>query len=174
MSKVLVTSDLHFFHGNVIQYENRPFRDIQDMNECLIENWNRSVSRCDHVFVLGDVSFGNKEDTKSVINQLKGRKILIMGNHDRGRSVNSFWHYVGFDEVSKYPIIYDKNIIMQHEPPSSEYFEDKDTPFKVLYGHVHLSEMFKTVTRNTVCVCTERWNFAPVELTKCLELMTSI
>ena len=52
MSNVFVTADLHFSHENIIKYENRPFKNICDMNERMIKNWNSVVSKHDKVFVL--------------------------------------------------------------------------------------------------------------------------
>lgn len=168
MSNVFVTADLHFSHENIIKYENRPFKNICDMNERMIKNWNSVVSKHDKVFVLEDVSFDGKEETKQIISRLNGNKVLICGNHDRGRSVVEFWNYVGFKEVSKYPIIYKEFIVMSHEPPS--YFNDA-TPYVYLYGHVHSSDMYKTITKNTACVSVERWNYTPVNIEKIFELM---
>lgn len=93
--RVFLTSDLHFGHKNIIEYEKRPFRNIEDMNAGIIKNWNKVVSNDDMVFCLGDVSFGGAEMTKECVSQLQGKKILIMGNHDRGRSI-SWWMDKGF------------------------------------------------------------------------------
>ena len=168
MSKVFVIADLHFSHENIIKYENRPFRSAEHMNIELINNWNSVVSKRDKVFVLGDVSFADKETTKGIVSQLHGHKILILGNHDRGRSADNFWRYVGFDEVSKYPILYNEFVVMSHEPPS--YFNEA-TPYTFIYGHVHSSDMYRTVTRNTACVSVERWNYTPVEINALFGLM---
>lgn len=161
MNKTYVIADLHFSHENIIKYENRPFRDVEHMNSFLIANWNRVVNKHDTVFVLGDVSFTGKEETKEIIGQLNGKKILIMGNHDRGRSPDNFWRYVGFDEVYRYPIVYREFLVMSHEPPA--YFNDA-TPFAWIYGHVHGTDMYQTVTKNSACVSVERWNYTPVDL----------
>lgn len=61
---------------------------------------------------------------------------------------------VGFDEVYNYPIIYNEFIIMQHEEPS---FCNDASPFYHLYGHVHNNEMYTTITKQSACVCVERW-----------------
>lgn len=168
MAKVFVIADLHFSHGNIIKYENRPFRDIKHMNKELVKRWNKVVSKSDTVFVLGDVSFTNKEETKELISKLNGKKVLVMGNHDRGRSADQFWRYVGFDEVYRYPIVYKQFLVLSHEPP--EYLNEA-TPYAFIYGHVHSEAMYQTVTKNSACVSAERWDYTPVDLDKLLELM---
>lgn len=52
-SKVYFTSDTHFYHSNIIDFCKRPFKNVEDMNETLIENWNRVVGQDDIVFHLG-------------------------------------------------------------------------------------------------------------------------
>lgn len=167
MSDIFVTADLHFGHNKILTYENRPFADIDVMDRKLIENWNSVVKKNDKVFVLGDFSFHDKETTEKIVSQLNGTKFLIMGNHDMGRSVK-WWLSVGFDAVSPYPIVYDNYIILSHEPP--EYYNDA-TPFAYIYGHVHSSEMYKTCTKQTACVCVERWNYKPVLISKVYDMM---
>lgn len=164
---VYVIADPHFGHKNILKYENRPFADIEHMDNELIKRWNETVSKNDKVFVLGDVSFHDKETTSKIIHKLHGHKILILGNHDRERSVN-WWMSVGFKEVYAYPIVYENFTVMSHEPP--EYYNDA-TPFVYIYGHVHSSEMYKTCTKQTACVCVERWNYKPVLLSKVYDMM---
>ena len=135
------------------------------MDSVMIKNWNRVVSKKDKVIVAGDVSFYNKEKTTEIIQQLYGKKILIKGNHDQ--RINQWWADVGFDEVSNYPIIYKEWFIIQHEPPT--YINDA-MPFFWIYGHVHGTAMYKTITKNTACVSVERWDYTPVELEKIIEL----
>ena len=50
MSKVWITSDSHFSHVNIIKYCNRPFDNVETMNETIIKNWNNAVSKDDLVF----------------------------------------------------------------------------------------------------------------------------
>lgn len=76
------TSDLHFFHKNIIALSHRSFRDVEEMNDQIIKNWNRCVQVNDQVYVLGDVSFGNKTKTRELLNRLNGKIFLVRGNHD--------------------------------------------------------------------------------------------
>ena len=60
--KVYFTSDTHFYHSNIIDFCKRPFKNVEDMNETLIENWNRIVSQDDNVFHLGDFCLGGSHE----------------------------------------------------------------------------------------------------------------
>lgn len=81
-SRVFFTSDLHFGHANIIHFCGRPFANVDEMDEALIENWNRKVHRNDLVYILGDFSFRAAKPASEYLSRLKGRKILIRGNHD--------------------------------------------------------------------------------------------
>ena len=50
---IFFTSDLHLGHENCIRLCNRPFSSIEEMDETLIENWNRKVTGKDTVYILG-------------------------------------------------------------------------------------------------------------------------
>lgn len=77
------TSDTHFGHARIIELSNRPFRDVQHMNEMLIKNWNSVVGPEDHVYHLGDVALGTFDESMRCVARLNGIKHLVMGNHDR-------------------------------------------------------------------------------------------
>jgi calcineurin-like phosphoesterase family protein len=78
------TSDLHFFHDNVVEYSNRPWT-AEEQTEKLIEIWNKQVKKNDNVYHLGDFAFARKkkdfEKVKELILRLNGRKHFIVGNH---------------------------------------------------------------------------------------------
>lgn len=78
------TSDAHFFHRNVIKYDNRPFDNVEQMNEQLILNWNSVVEQEDEVYYLGDFGMGASEDKLfNILQRLNGRIYYIFGNHDK-------------------------------------------------------------------------------------------
>lgn len=80
--KILFTSDHHFGHSNIIRYSSRPFQNVEEMNEELIKRWNEKVGAHDLLYHLGDISLGNPELTKTVLDKLNGKIFLIKGNHD--------------------------------------------------------------------------------------------
>ena len=75
------TSDLHLGHKNIIHLCSRPFKTLEEMNSTLIEKWNAKVRNKDQVFIIGDIFFRTYAPER-ILRQLKGRKTLILGNHD--------------------------------------------------------------------------------------------
>jgi calcineurin-like phosphoesterase family protein len=76
------TADTHFGHENVIQYCQRPYSSVSDMDEQLIENWNHSVQPDDTIYHLGDFTLLGKDPAKSYLNRLKGKIHVVPGGHD--------------------------------------------------------------------------------------------
>lgn len=76
------SSDTHYGHRKIIEYSNRPFANVDEMDATLIANWNSRVKDEDTVYHLGDFSFRDKRQTLAILRQLKGQKHLILGNHD--------------------------------------------------------------------------------------------
>lgn len=91
------TSDTHFGHTNILRYSNRPFKDVNHMNEEIIRRWNELVMPDDVVFHLGDVALGKIDDSLACVGRLNGHKILVNdGNHDRpfmsrGKAKYDYW-----------------------------------------------------------------------------------
>jgi len=152
MSRDYFLADTHFYHENILLYETfrSQFANIFEMNKTIIKNWNNKVSKKARIWFLGDFSFGNKEQTTNILNQLNGEKILIPGNHDRRRT-RTWWLSVGFDRVIEYPIIYKNEYVLSHEPI--------DIGLKNIHGHLHS----KIVGKNGfVCVSCEQVKYTPI------------
>jgi calcineurin-like phosphoesterase family protein len=157
MSKRWVISDTHFGHANIMKYESRPFPSVGEMDWQMITRWNMVVNDTDKVYVLGDFALTGKDRTIEIIKSLKGSKHLIMGNHDI-RSPKAY-REMGFDEVSKYPIIIDEFVILSHHP----VYLNGHMPYLNLYGHLHSKVMEGA---NYYNVGVELNNYTPVDLDK--------
>jgi calcineurin-like phosphoesterase family protein len=83
MGNIYFTSDTHFGHQNIIKYCARPFSSVDEMNEALISNWNKTVSPNDTVYHLGDFAFVSVDKIDKILQRLNGTINIIVGNHDR-------------------------------------------------------------------------------------------
>ena len=128
-------ADMHFDHESIIAYDNRPFNSVEEMNEALIENWNRVVKQEDLTWILGDFCLGNEERWTSILKRLNGEKALIIGNHDSSDAVKAVQGF--FTEVAEYREIRDmgRNVVLCHYPILG--FRDHYFGWYHLYGHVH-------------------------------------
>jgi calcineurin-like phosphoesterase family protein len=82
MPNIYFTADHHFGHGNIISLCKRPFANIKQMNDRLIQNWNEKVRPQDTVYHLGDFAYKNEDRPSEIFSQLNGTIHLIAGNHD--------------------------------------------------------------------------------------------
>lgn len=128
-------ADTHFGHENVIRFCNRPFLSVKEMNEKLIENWNSKITNGDNVFILGDM-FYRCDNVEEVLAKLKGKKQLILGNHDTWVERKELKKY--FVSINKYNEITDGKhlIILSHYPMLSFRRENRKNTF-MLHGHIH-------------------------------------
>lgn len=139
-SKIFLTSDLHFNHRNIIEFCNRPFKDVDEMQEVLIENWNSVVRPQDIVFNLGDFAFAPNWKWIEILKRLNGKHYLILGNHDVSRFPgDKVMKY--FDGVYNKLIIQidNRTVILNHEPLLcfGGTYRDKANLVYQLFGHVH-------------------------------------
>ena len=161
--KRFLVADTHFNHKNIIEYESRPFNNVKEMNNKLIELWNSSVGKDDFVYVLGDFTLSRRmDDIKNLVNLLNGRKILIMGNHDTRKPKD----YVecGFEVATRKPMMVEPGVILMHEP-----FEDVSLiapNYIYFYGHVHTNKTPMDEYCNCMCVSVERIGFKPIDMDK--------
>lgn len=134
---IYFTSDTHFFHSNIINLADRPFENCNEMNYCLIRNWNSYVSDNDEIYILGDFAYkGDATKVNEILRKLKGKKYLIKGNHDKYLNQEEF-EKNAFEWIKDYYVLnYKKEKFVLFHYPILEW----DGYFKGvahLYGHVH-------------------------------------
>lgn len=141
-SNLWFTSDSHFSHENIIRFCCRPFAHAPEMNEVLIEKWNRVVRPQDHIYHLGDVSMCRPRQIKGIMARLHGHKRLIRGNHDIFHTKE--YLEVGWEEIYGIRVI--DNLIFTHIPihPSSLGRFAAN-----VHGHIHNLPDFPPVQRQT-------------------------
>lgn len=158
-------ADLHFFHEAMNRkMDCRGFASVEEMNEYMIAKWNGKVRKNDDVVIIGDLSWGNAEETNALLKRLNGRLYLIQGNHDRfltnkDMDVSRFRWIKSYEELSDNK----RKVVLCHYPImcyNGQYRLDEQGNPKtyMLYGHVHdtqdqrLLEQFQEMTRDTITV----------------------
>ena len=156
MYKGLYDNFKHWFHdnrGQVYFYSDPHFADEEMKyirknyigDEEQVRRINSQIGKYDTLVILGDV--GDVEWVK----KLRGYKVLIMGNHDKGAS-----NYKGiFDEVYEGALIISEKLILSHEPI--------DFPYALnIHGHDHSNWL--RANDFHLNVCAELFNYTPVSL----------
>lgn len=163
-------ADPHFGHANIIRFEDRPFEDVEQMNRWLVEAWNARVTDDDDVYIVGDFAYRSATSVKSIVEQLAGRKHLVVGNHDV-KWMKTFRPEDYFVEIGHALYNVDeknRRVWMCHYPcmtwPGARY----ESSFHV-YGHIHSNkpETFWPVLRtykNALNAGVEINGYMPVTL----------
>ena len=163
---IYFTSDTHFYHTNIIVYCNRPFENVFEMNNAIIERWNAIVNSDDTVYHLGDFAFGKYYRISSTLEQLNGSVHLIRGNHDRSVSAMK---RAGFADVyNSLSLELDgTKLFMSHKPltDAPHLKEQIDKANIHLCGHVHTRWLRHGKTIN---VGVDKWDFQPRALDELL------
>ena len=138
-------SDLHLNHKNVTaegrNFDNRPFQTIKEMHEVIKNNWNSRVTNADTVYLLGDIIWKLTDEMIGLFSQLKGKKVLIVGNHDQ---FNDIRYKQLFTEICSYKEAPDnvnginRMVVLSHFPILM--WNGQHRCWVHLYGHVHNSQ----------------------------------
>lgn len=167
------TSDLHFGHTAVINYCKRPYESVDQMNETLIKNWNACVQDSDVVYILGDLSFLPYKEFAPIAVRLKGRKILVRGNHDKYSEGQ--YNKLGIEVYQEIVLpIAGRMCRLSHYPYALPWYKRfwaykselrfmNKRPPKVrsevlLHGHTHMKYRYKD---NRIHVGVDAWNYRP-------------
>ena len=163
-------ADTHFNHRGILDYTSRPYKDIYQMNAALMELWNSKVTReGDNVWLLGDFAFHHSEaeDIYQIFWKLRGRKHLIVGNHDEKNpavlrlpweKVEKLWSFKENKrraELCHYPL---------------ETWKGSHSGGLMLHGHCHGTLKRKLAYRFDVGVDTRLGQSGPVEWDELISL----
>lgn len=138
MNKVWFASDHHFFHKRIQEFcpTTRRGESVEEMNELIIQAHNSCVGYADHVYFLGDFSFGTDEQTLMALRRLNGLKHLVYGNHDKVIKNNKEIQSL-FASIQDYKrLSVEKQTVILFHFPIREWESCHHGSFH-LYGHVH-------------------------------------
>ena len=160
--KLYFTSDWHIGHANVLKFDKRPYKDLDEMHSHMIKTFNYWVPKHGITYFLGDMGFGSNNLLGEIIGQLNGTKVLIRGNHDVFKTAD-FIKY--FDEIYGVKVgtdIYrDWDFIMSHIPI---HIESRSRWKANIHGHLHGNSYPEDFYMN---VCVEHIDFTPKHFNIC-------
>ena len=133
--KLFFTADTHFNHTHILKFCNRPFNSVEQMNETLIDNWNRVVGKDDTVFHLGDFCLGGAAEWTKLLDRLNGKIYLILGNHDLKNIRQGFIQRFEHVALQMFITVDKQKIYLSHYPFLC--FEGSYKDVWQLFGHVH-------------------------------------
>lgn len=136
MGRKFYISDCHFGDKGVLEFDKRPFKSVEEMDEMMIWYWNSRVTNDDDVYILGDFSWRSSKDPSWYLSRLNGKKYLIKGNHDWNiLKDKAALAYFKDSHKTMYVKDGDKEIILCHFPMAEwpGYYRDHIH----LYGHIH-------------------------------------
>ena len=177
MPNRFLISDTHFGHASTWEKFTledgsplRPFTSTEEMDEAMVDNWNKTVRPQDTVYHLGDVVIARRH--LETVKRLNGRKILIRGNHDIYKDKD--YYGAGFEQIHGVRVFVDQ-FILSHIPLHPDCVGER---FKRnVHGHLHGNRIMHTRTNMVhgymtglvtepdpryLCVCVEQINYTPI------------
>jgi calcineurin-like phosphoesterase family protein len=135
-------SDIHLGHYNCLSFDKRPFKSLEEQDEKIVSNWNSVITDEDTVYILGDFLWSGSPENERIAKSLKGKKVLIKGNHD-SRWLKNDRIVKCFSEInSGYKVIVDdkkRKIVLSHYPILFYESMRWDNTYH-LYGHIHTNK----------------------------------
>lgn len=159
------TSDLHFDHSNMLEYEHRPWKNVEKMNKGLLFRINNRVGVNDELYILGDFTL---RSTRSAVEKFRNGIIcnhvhLITGNHDY--FAKKEWAKELFETIQPYKEIHDggHKVVLCHYPIM--YWNGMDDKGSIhLYGHMHSRKGMQHPHKDAYNVGVDVNNWYPVTL----------
>jgi len=176
---IYFTSDTHFGHKGSLNWPNgkaRNFKDVAEMNQIIIDNWNAVIKDTDVVYHLGDFAYKTSVNTiKHIFESLNGIIIFIEGNHDKqtlkaDKQVHRFKSIHTQLNLKDDLVIKDKTnsicsttiFVLDHYPRTDWFMKEQGAIH--LHGHVHgtLQELNNNIKRYDCSV--EVNNYTPISI----------
>lgn len=176
---IYFTADWHLNHDRDFIYKPRGFNNVHDMTNAIIERYNKIIKNDDTVYVLGDLCLGGSSDeilhqNRKLINSLKGKKRIILGNHDTDRRIEIYEHcwntkVLGYADMVR---LSGFHFYLSHFPTITSNL-DYDKPLKSrtinLFGHTHQKDNFYQNNPMMYHVGVDSHNCYPVSLEQVIQ-----
>ena len=173
MGKIWLTSDLHFGHDREFIWGPRGFKNVDEMNEAIIKNWNTAVAPEDEVYVLGDLMLGDNETGIKMIKQLKGTIHIVLGNHDTKARVEMYQECYNVADIQYATVIKFKgySFYLSHYPTITSNLEKEFGKHCLinLFGHTHQETNFYNGLPFCYHIGLDSHNCTPITIDQVLE-----
>lgn len=173
MGEIFLTSDLHMSHDKDFIWGVRGFKNVTEMNEALVENWNKIVKPDDIVWNLGDIALSSTEQAIPYLQALNGTQYWLLGNHDHASRVKAICDACPNITVPRHTFVTkmrigDVLVYLGHYPMDT-YNYDENKPFERhvidLHGHTHQTTNWRNLNNPFMYhVGVDSHNFAPVAM----------
>lgn len=169
MSKIFLTSDLHFCHDREFIWGPRGFKNVQEMNDAIVERAWQVMESDDDLYILGDLMLKDDKTGLKLINQMPGRKFIIAGNHDTEKRINEYNERVHDLEMIQHATRLNYkgyHFYLSHFPTLTGNLEHeslKQTTIN-LFGHTHSKDKFYQDIPYMYNVALDAHNCYPVAL----------
>ena len=173
MSEIFITSDLHVNHNKDFIYGVRGFANVTEMNEAIVENWNKVVRPEDTVWNLGDIALSDTEGAIPYLQALNGTQYWLLGNHDHHGRVRAICEACPNITVPRHTYVTklkynDVQFYLSHYPTITSNF-DFYKPFERhiinLHGHTHQTNNWLDLTEPFMYHAgLDSHNLAPVNI----------
>jgi len=136
---IYFTADQHAFHKNIIEFDNLPFKSLEDYRRCIISEWNSKINSDDEVYILGDFAVGGTNgQIYDFLNRLNGKKYLIEGNHDHRTLTKCAYLRNSFEWIKFHHVFdYGKQRFHLYHCPIESWFNMGPMKSIHLHGHSH-------------------------------------
>lgn len=157
--KIYLTSDLHLGHDREFIWKARGFNSIQQMNETIVETWNRTIDDDDDIYILGDVMLGSP-DNIHYVERLRGRIHIVLGNHDTAKREEMYRNLPNVVEVAEVGIRLKHkkhHFVLTHYPMMTGNLDDDGKGLKArtinLCGHSHTADKYQDMDKGIIYHC---------------------
>jgi calcineurin-like phosphoesterase family protein len=157
-----VTSDTWFGRNQILEIANRgSFKNVEAMNQHIINKWNGCVSKDDTVFHLGNFAW-DPNTARRILKKLNGKIYFLVGSADEAL----LEVYEDFKNVS---IIEDQIVLLPlHDVILSHYpllmWAGKESGTLHVHGHAVFNHPTDLTVERRVNICTDQWGMKPIKI----------
>lgn len=155
---IYFTADPHFDRKTIFDTTKRPFKNLTEMNACIIANYQSRIQAEDTLYFLGDLAHktSSPAEARFWFDQIPGHKHLIKGNHDKDAVCDLPWDSVqDYLEVK----IEGTDLVLFHYPILT--WNQARAGTMSLFGHVHANW---AGSNRSVNVGVDFWDFGACTL----------